>query len=154
MRNPRGDSKLKLNILLADDHTIVRQSLSRFLQTQSGYEVVGEAHDGLEAVKLAKELQPDIVIMDISMPNLNGIEATRQICSDHSKTRVIGLSMHTSKRCVVEMFKAGARGYLPKDCDFDELIEAISLIMAGRMYLSPLILKDSPNIEQFLEAPQ
>ncbi|MBN2020152.1 MAG: response regulator transcription factor [Sedimentisphaerales bacterium] len=145
---------MKLRILLADDHTIVRQSLSRFLRTQHACEVIGEARDGVEAVKLVKELHPDVVIMDISMPNLNGIEATRQICSsDHSKIKIIGLSMHTSKRCVVEMFKAGARGYLPKNCDFDELIEAISRVVDGRIYLSPLILKESPGIEDILETP-
>jgi two-component system response regulator NreC len=144
----------KLRILLADDHTIVRQSLSRFLHEQAGFDVVGEAHDGIEVVGLTKELHPDVVIMDVSMPNLNGIEATRQICTEHSNVKVIGLSMHTSKRCVVEMFRAGARGYLPKNCDFDELIEAVSVVVAGRTYLSPLILKESPGLDQILKSPQ
>lgn len=145
---------MKLRVLLADDHTLVRQSLSKFLQAQNDFEVVGEAQDGSEAVDLAKTLQPDVIIMDISMPNLNGFDATRQILSDHSKTKVIGLSMHTGKRWVAEMFRAGALGYLSKDCDFDELLDAVSRVTAGRIYLSPQIISESPDVEQLLNLPQ
>jgi two-component system response regulator NreC len=141
---------MKLRVLLADDHTLVRRSLSSFLQAQDGFEVVGEAQDGCEAVDLAKMLQPDVIIMDISMPNLNGIDATRQILSSHSETKVIGLSMHIGKRWVAEMFRAGASGYLTKDCDFDELLDAVSFVTAGRIYLSPQIITESPGLEQFL----
>jgi two-component system response regulator NreC len=141
---------MKLRVLLADDHPIVRQSLSRFLQAQPDYEVVGEAQDGCEAVDLAKMLQPDVIIMDISMPNLNGIDATRQILSDYSKAKVIGLSMHIGKNWVAEMFRAGASGYLTKDCDFDELLDAVSFVTAGRIYLSPQIITESPGLEQLI----
>lgn len=146
---------MKLRILLVDDHTIIRQSLSKFLRAQAGYEVVGEACDGCEAVKLEKELHPDVIIMDISMPNLNGIDATRQIfSSDHSRVKVIALSMHTGKQWVAEMFRAGASGYLSKDCDFDELLDAISNVTAGKLYLSPQIISESPDIEQLINPPQ
>jgi two-component system response regulator NreC len=141
---------MKLRVLLADDHPIVRQSLSRFLQAQEGFEVVGEAQDGSEAVDMANLLQPDVIIMDISMPNLNGFDATRQILSAQSKTKVIGLSMHTGRQWVAEMFRAGASGYLTKDCDFDELLDAVSFVTAGRIYLSPQIITESPDVVQFL----
>jgi len=99
---------MSIRILLADDHTIVLQGLSRFLQEQEGMEVVGQAKDGLMAVALTRELKPDLVIMDISMPGLSGIEATRQICQENPGARVIGLSMYAAKRYVQEMSKAGA----------------------------------------------
>jgi DNA-binding NarL/FixJ family response regulator len=121
-------------ILLADDHTIVLQGLSRFLREQADMEVVGQAKDGLATVELARELAPDIVIMDISMPGLSGIEATRQIHSEKPDIKIIGLSMHAAKRYVQEMYKAGARGYLLKDCDFDELVDAIHTVAAGGTY--------------------
>jgi two-component system response regulator NreC len=141
---------MKLRVLLADDHILVRRSLSKFLKAQAGFEVVGEAQDGSEAVDLAKTLQPDVIIMDISMPNLNGFDATRRILIDHSQTKVIGLSMHTGKHWVAEMFRAGASGYLTKDCDFDELLDAVSFVTAGRIYLSPQIITESPGLEQLI----
>jgi len=125
---------MSIRILLADDHTIVLQGLSRFLQEQADMEVVGQAKDGLAAVELTRELLPDVVIMDISMPGLSGIEATRKIHSEESDIKIIGLSMHAAKRYVQEMYKAGARGYLLKDCDFDELIDAIHTVAAGGTY--------------------
>jgi DNA-binding NarL/FixJ family response regulator len=127
---------MSIRILLADDHTIVLQGLSRFLQEQEGMEVVGQAKDGPTAVSLARELKPDVVIMDISMPGLSGIEATRQICQENPDIKVIGLSMHAAKRYVQEMCKAGACGYLLKDCDFDELIGAIHAIAEGGAYFA------------------
>jgi len=120
-----------IRILLADDHTIVLQGLSRFLREQEDLEVVGQAKDGLATVALARELAPDIIIMDISMPGLSGVEATRQIHSEKPEIKIIGLSMHAAKRYVQEMYKAGARGYLLKDCDFDELMTAIRAVAAG-----------------------
>jgi DNA-binding NarL/FixJ family response regulator len=125
---------MRIRILLADDHTIVLQGLSRFLREQADMEVVGQAKDGLATVELTRELAPDVVIMDISMPGLSGIEATRQIHNEKSDVKIIGLSMHAAKRYVQEMYKAGARGYLLKDCDFDELIEAIHTVAAGGTY--------------------
>jgi two-component system response regulator NreC len=125
-----------IRILLADDHTIVLQGLSRFLREQADMEVVGQAKDGLTTVELARKLAPDVVIMDISMPGLSGIEATRQIHEERSDTRIIGLSMHAAKRYVQEMYKAGACGYLLKDCDFEELITAIHTVAAGGTYFA------------------
>jgi two-component system response regulator NreC len=125
---------MSIRILLADDHTIVLQGLSRFLQEQEDMEVVGQAKDGYTAVELARELAPDVVVMDISMPGLNGIDATRLICSENPEVKVIGLSMHSARRYVQEMYRAGARGYLLKDCDFEELLSAIRAVAGGGTY--------------------
>ncbi len=125
---------MAIRILLADDHTIVLQGLSRFLREQEDMEVVGQAKDGLATVELARELSPDIIIMDISMPGLSGVEATRQIHNEKPEIKIIGLSMHAAKRYVQEMYRAGARGYLLKDCDFDELMAAIRAVAAGGTY--------------------
>jgi len=130
---------MSIRILLADDHTIVLQGLSRFLQVQEGLEVVGQAKDGQTTVALTRDVNPDIVIMDISMPGLNGIEATRLIHQEKPDVKVIGLSMHASKRYIKEMREAGASGYLLKDCDFDELIEAIHAVADGGTYFDPRI---------------
>jgi len=130
---------MSIRILLADDHTIVLQGLSRFLQVQEGLEVVGQAKDGQTTVVLARDANPDVVIMDISMPGLNGIEATRLIHQEKPDVKVIGLSMHASKRYIKEMREAGASGYLLKDCDFDELIEAIHAVADGRTYFDPRV---------------
>lgn len=127
---------MSIRILLADDHTIVLQGLSRFLQEQEGMEIVGQAKDGPTAVALARELKPDVVIMDISMPGLSGIEATREICQENPDIKIIGLSMHAAKRYVQEMCKAGACGYLLKDCDFEELIGAIHAVAGGGTYFA------------------
>lgn len=122
-------------VLLADDHVILRQGLKAMIE-QQGMRVAAEAGDGLQAVELAREHQPDVVIMDIHMPNLNGMEATRRICALNKGIKVIGLSMYPKRRFITEMLKAGARGYILKDCAFDELIRAIDSVLAGRIYLS------------------
>ncbi len=127
---------MAIRILLADDHTIVLQGLSRFLREQEDMEVVGQAKDGLVTVELARELSPDIIIMDISMPGLSGVEATRQIHNEKPEINIIGLSMHAAKRYVQEMYRAGACGYLLKDCDFDELMAAIRAVAAGGTYFA------------------
>ncbi len=127
---------MAIRILLADDHTIVLQGLSRFLREQEDMEVVGQAKDGLVTVELARELSPDIIIMDISMPGLSGVEATRQIHNEKPEIKIIGLSMHAAKRYVQEMYRAGACGYLLKDCDFDELMAAIRAVAAGGTYFA------------------
>jgi len=130
---------MSIRILLADDHTILREGLNSSLQKNEDMEVVGQANNGIETVEMAKELSPHVIVMDIGMPDLNGIEATRQIIRDSPDVKVIGLSMHSGKRFVTEMFKAGAKGYLPKDSEFDELVEAINAVMEGKTYLSPAI---------------
>lgn len=123
-------------VLLADDHRIIREGLRSLLQRQSDMEVVEEAQDGITAVRLTEKLHPDVVIMDIGMPDLNGIEASRQIVTRVKGVKVIALSMHSDKRFVLEMLKAGASGYLLKDCAFEELIDAIRTVCAGQIYLS------------------
>ncbi|MBN2210872.1 MAG: response regulator transcription factor [Sedimentisphaerales bacterium] len=130
---------MTIKILLADDHAIVRHGLSRSLQQEDGIEVVGQAQDGFAAVKLALELSPHLVIMDISMPGLNGIEAVRKIVQEQPRIKIIALSMHSSDKYVREMFKAGAAGYLLKDCPFDELLKAIKTVMADKVYISPSV---------------
>jgi DNA-binding NarL/FixJ family response regulator len=126
-------------ILIADDHQITRQGLAEFIQREAGMEVVGQAGDGHTTVDLVRELKPDVVVMDITMPDLNGIEATRQIKHESPQTKVIGLDMHSAKRFVREMFSAGAVGYLLKDCDVDELLEAIRLAVRDQVYISPMV---------------
>ncbi len=127
---------MTIRILLADDHQILRDGL-RTLLTSAGHEVVGQATNGREAVALAKKLTPDLVVMDVAMPELNGIEATRQLRRDHDRTRVIALSMHSDASFVGRALEAGATGYLLKDCAFDELATAVTEVMRGGVYLSP-----------------
>ena len=123
-------------ILICDDHKIFREGLRALLEKQPSVKVVGGARDGLEAVKLARELAPDIVIMDISMPGLNGIEAARKLCKAKKPPRVIALSMHNDRKYVTEIIKAGARAYLLKDSAFEELLDAIKAVSCGRFFLS------------------
>jgi DNA-binding NarL/FixJ family response regulator len=125
-----------VRILLADDHRIIREGLRSLLQRQSDIEVIDEAQDGITAVRLTEKLRPDIVIMDIGMPDLNGVEAARQILNRVRDVKIIALSMHSDKRFVLEMLKAGASGYLLKDCAFEELVSAIRMVSDGQIYLS------------------
>ena len=126
-----------VRIILAEDHRITREGLVNLLQERSDMEVVGEAENGREAVKLASELSPDLVIMDVTMPDLNGIDATRIITSGSNNTKVIALSMYSDKQFVQGMIQAGASGYLLKDCAFEELVAAIQAVIQGDTYLSP-----------------
>lgn len=126
-------------ILLADDHKIIRDGLRSLLSREKGMEVVGEAENGRVAVKLARKLKPKIVIMDITMPELNGMDAARQILNECPGAKIIALSMHSDRRFVVEMFKAGVAGYLLKDCAFEELARAIKAVLANQKYVSPAI---------------
>lgn len=130
---------MSIKIILADDHVILREGLSRALQSESDFEIVGQVGDGHSAIRLIRELSPDIVIMDIGMPELNGIETTRIINKELSGVKVIGLSMHSNDKYVREMFRAGASGYLLKNCAFEELIEAIRTVAGGKTYVSPSI---------------
>jgi DNA-binding NarL/FixJ family response regulator len=125
-------------ILIADDHTLIRDGLRALLERE-GFQVVGEAEDGRAAVKLAKQLQPDIVITDIGMPGLNGVEATRQICAEAPGAKVLALSMHAESRFVIGILEAGASGYLLKDAAFEELSAAIHVLLKDQIYLSPAI---------------
>jgi DNA-binding NarL/FixJ family response regulator len=130
---------MSIKIILADDHAIVRHGLNRSFQQEKDIEVIAQAKDGRTTVQLAMELLPDVVVMDIGMPDLNGIEATHRITSETPHVKVVGLSMHSSKKYVTEMFKAGASGYLLKNCDFEELAEAIRIIAGGKIYISPSV---------------
>jgi DNA-binding NarL/FixJ family response regulator len=125
-------------ILLADDHAMMRDGLRAILEKAS-YEVVGEAANGRDAVELTRQLRPDVVVMDISMPELNGVDAARQITGEHRDVKVIGLSMNTDRRYVVAMFAAGAAGYLLKDGASSELVRAIQTVLKNQTYVSPSV---------------
>ncbi len=124
-------------VLLADDHKILRQGLRTLLEQEKDIQIVGEADNGRSSVKLAGELAPDVVIMDVAMPDLNGIDATRRIAETEPRTRVLALSMHSDGRYVKGMLQAGARGYILKDCAAEELTHAIRTVMTGQVYVSP-----------------
>ena len=128
---------MSTRIILADDHKIMREGLRSLLDKQQDIEVVGEAEEGRTTVRLVTDLSPDVVIMDIEMASLNGIEATRQIVAKTPEVRIIALSVHSDRRFITEMLKAGASGYVLKDCSFEELVQAIRAVMANRIYLSP-----------------
>jgi DNA-binding NarL/FixJ family response regulator len=130
---------MNTRILLVDDHQITRQGLRSLLEKEQNIEVVGEAEDGRKALDLVQKLVPDIVIMDITMPNLNGADATRHIARQSPQIKVIALSIHSNRAFVVDMLKAGASGYVLKECSFDELIEAIQTVTDGGVYLSPKV---------------
>jgi DNA-binding NarL/FixJ family response regulator len=142
---------LSIKIIIVDDHKILRQGLRTMLEKIPGLEVVAEAEDGRTAVRQAQELLPQVVIMDVGLPDLNGIEATRQVLMASPETKVIGLSMHSDKRFVLNMIKAGASGYLLKDSAFEELATAIHTVMANKSYLTQevahIVVKD------YLEGP-
>lgn len=130
---------MSIRVLIADDHKIMLAGLRSLLEKQTDFEVVGEADNGRKAVQMAQEKKPDVVVMDVSMPDLNGIEATKQIIESLPETRVIALSMHSDKRFVMGMLRAGASGYLLKDCASQELANAIVQVAGGKKYLSPEI---------------
>ena len=125
-----------IRLLLADDHRLLREGLRRSL-TDEGFEVVGEAADGEEACDLVDELLPDLVLMDVTMPNLNGVEATKRIHAAHPEVRIVMLTMHADAEVVAEAIRGGANGYLVKDCSTDEIAAAIRLAVSGETALSP-----------------
>jgi DNA-binding NarL/FixJ family response regulator len=130
---------MKIRVILADDHKIIRDGLRSLIEKEDQIEVVAEAKDGRTAVRLAVKLSPDLVIMDIAMPGLNGVEATRQIIASAPQCKVIALSMHADMRYVMEMLKAGASGYLLKDSAFEELSSAIRTVLNNKTYLCPTV---------------
>jgi DNA-binding NarL/FixJ family response regulator len=135
-------------ILLADDHRIVRDGLRALLEKEPDIEVAGEAENGRTIVDMVRKIEADMVIMDVGMPDLNGIDATRQIASIAPAVKVIALSMHSDKRFVSEMLRAGASAYLLKDCAFEELSSAVRVVLAGQVYLSPQVA--SPLIRDYV----
>jgi two-component system response regulator NreC len=126
-----------IRIILADDHQIVRQGLRILLEAESDMEVIAEADNGRKVLRMAQELLPDVIIMDLSMPELNGIEATRQILAAAPAVKIVALSMHSDSLFVLNMIKAGASGYLLKDCALEELVKAIRTVVSQKTYLSP-----------------
>lgn len=125
------------NILLADDHNIVRQGLRALLESEPHFRLVGEASDGIEAVRLAERLKPDVLITDVMMPGLNGLEVARQVSRSLPNTRIIILSMYTNDAYVIEALKNGANGYVLKDSEASDLIQAVKEVISGNRYLSP-----------------
>lgn len=130
---------MSIKVLIVDDHGIVRDGLRALLQGNPGMDVVGDASNGLEAIKNVRNLEPDVVLMDASMPVMNGIEATRKICTTRSKSKIIGLSAADDKSQIIEMMKAGARGYVNKLSFAAELVQAVEIVSSNRVYISPEI---------------
>ena len=137
---------MTIKIVLADDHQIVRHGVRSLLEAEHDMKVLAEADNGREVLRMAREFAPDVIIMDISMPDLNGIEATRQILTDHPGIKIIALSMHSDSLFILNMLKAGASGYLLKDCALEELVKAIRIVVSNKTYLSPgvsdIVIKD------------
>ncbi len=127
---------MSTRILIADDHSILRQGLKALLGRQRQMAVVGEADNGTAVIRMARETKPDVVIMDVAMPVLNGIEATRQLIAAMPLIKVVALSMHSDRRFVIEMLRAGARGFVLKQSAFEELIRAVEAVLRGETFLS------------------
>jgi len=130
---------MSIRIIIADDHKIIRDGLIISLENEKDIQVVGEADNGRQTLQLVQKYRPDLVIMDIAMPDLNGIEATKMIIKANLGTKIVALSMHSDKRYVIGMLQAGASGYLLKECAFKDLVNAVRSVMAGQIYLSPQI---------------
>jgi two-component system, NarL family, response regulator NreC len=135
-----------INIVLADDHQVVRKGLKALLSTQSDFVIIGESGDGLETLGLVEKLQPDILVLDLMMPGINGLEVTRQLCKKTYKTRIVILSMHSNEAYVMEALRSGAKAYILKDSPPEELVHAIREVVLGRSYLS------APLSEKAIEA--
>ena len=149
---------MKIEIVVVDDHKIFRDGIRNLLDQQANMKVIGEAEDGRTAVDLIRKLSPQVVIMDVTMPNLNGIDATRRILEKNPAVKVIALSMHAQRRLVQEMLKAGASGYLLKECAFEELVQAIHVVFEkNQIYLSPgitqVVVHDYLQPAQKVELP-
>lgn len=138
----------QIRLLLAEDHEVMREALRSLLDNDPDFVVVGEAKDGRETLAMTEKTAPDVVVMDINLPELNGIEATRQLCDRYPHVKVLGLSVHETGRVVAEMLDAGASGYLPKTSAARELLDAIKTIMAGNMYVSPAVLGALMNAQK------
>lgn len=139
LRSADKGRDVSISVLLADDHKLIRQGLRSLLESNSRMRIVGEANSGRETVELNQKLAPAVIVMDVEMPDLNGIEATRQIIKQNKNAKIIALSMHTDRKYVAQMLEAGAKGYLPKDCALEELEKAILTVADNRTYLSPRV---------------
>lgn len=145
------NAQRKTRVLIADDHTIVRQGLRAILKGEKDIEVVGEAADGREAIRKVNALHPDVVVLDISMPRMNGLEAAERITRDAPRTRVVALTMHSSEEYVYSLLKAGARGFLLKESASSDLVEAIRVVRDGGSYLHPSVSMKVVN--EYLKGP-
>ena len=147
---------MSIKVLIADDHQIMREGLRAMLEKEHDIVVLGEAEDGRMIERMARELAPDVIIMDVAMPDLNGIEATRQIVAELPGVKIIALSMHDDRRFVLNMLKAGAAGYMLKDSAFTDLAKAIRVVMSGKTYLShevaDIVVKDYVSSSQPVES--
>ena len=132
---------MKKGILLVDDHQLFRDGIQNLLDQQVDLEVIATAQDGWKAIEMTRKHAPQIVVMDVTMPNLNGMDATRRIRQENPEVKIIALSMHAHTRFVDEMIKAGASGYLLKECAFEDLVRAIREVLDDKMYLSPAVTK-------------
>jgi DNA-binding NarL/FixJ family response regulator len=132
---------MKLRILIADDHEVVRRGLCTLLQSQNGWEICGEAKDGREAVEMAKQLKPDVVILDIGMPNLNGLAATRQLSQQNPEQKIIVLTITDSGQVIREALDAGARGFVLKSDAARDLVSAVEALQRNRMFFTPVNAK-------------
>jgi DNA-binding NarL/FixJ family response regulator len=141
-----------IRVLLADDHRMLREGLRRSL-TEEGFEIVGEAENGEQAVRMVEDLQPDVVLMDVSMPEMDGVEATRLIGGSFTATQVIMLTMHADKEVLADAIRAGASGYLVKDCSTEEIADAIRMAMQGDTALSPQLAATMLDEVRRLDVP-
>ena len=148
---------MAIKVLIVDDHRITREGIRSMLEREPDMKVLGEAEDGRSAARMARELGPDIIVMDVCMPDMNGILATSVILSEFPKIKVLALSMHTDRRFVYQMLRAGASGYLIKECSFKELVRAIRMVIANRTYLSPgimdVVVKDYVRPPAYSDSP-
>lgn len=137
---------MRIRVFICDDHKIFREGLRNLLDKEGDIEVIGEAGDGIAAVREIGRLSPHVVVMDISMPNLNGVEATRQILARNPAVKIIALSIHSDRRFISRMMKSGASGYVLKECAFEELAQGIRIVITNRSYLcnsiSDIVIKD------------
>lgn len=143
---------MNIKVLLADDHPILREGVRSVVEKEPDLQVVGIAEDGRKALELVQKLLPDVLVIDITMPNLNGIDATRQIVHEFPEVKVIALSIHSSRQFVVNMLKAGASGYILKECTPEEIVKAIRSVFAGEVYLAPL--KVVSMVAEWAKSPQ
>jgi two-component system response regulator NreC len=134
-----------IQVFIVDDHALVRDGLRRLLRDCPDIEVVGEAREGREAVRLVKQLQPDVVLMDLSLPGIDGLEATKQIAEAALKTQIVMLTMHANEEYALRVLQAGAQGFVAKDDPSEEVVEAIRKVAAGGTYLSPLLTEQLPK---------
>lgn len=143
---------MTIRLMLADDHRMLREGLRRSM-TDQGFDIVGEARDGDEAIRLAEELEPEVILMDVTMPEVDGVEATRQIKINHPEIRIVMLTMHADQEVLAAAIRAGASGYLVKDCSTDEIANAVRMAASGETALSPQLAASMLDEVRKLDQP-